>query len=110
MIEHIIKIETRDLPFMQDGYRCSCGEGMAAASMSKARQIHDDRLKEADEAKKALKNSGDDYIGKIENGFYETFKKELPQFHSDNPVAYVVGECMRAAKRAEMKVTKEKVT
>ena len=50
MIEHIIKIESRDLPFMQDGYRCSCGEGMAATSMSKATQIHDDRLKEANEA------------------------------------------------------------
>jgi len=100
--EHIIKIESRDLPFMQDGYRCSCGEGMCATSMYKARQIHDERLKEKNEA-----NSDNDYIGKVENGFYETFKKELPQFHSDNAVSYVVGECMRAAKRAEMKVYKE---
>ena len=76
----------------------------------KAKQIYDDRLKEANEAKKALKNSGNDYIGKISDGFYETFKKELPQFHSDNPVAYVVGECMRAARRAEMKVTKKNIT
>lgn len=43
----------------------------------------------------------------LKEGFYETFKKELPVFHSDDPVPYVVGECSRAAKRAEMKVTEQ---
>lgn len=100
--EHKIKIESRDLPFMQDGYRCSCGEGMVADSMHKARRIHDERLIE-----QAQDKTDNKYTEKVENGFYETFKKELPQFHSDNAVSYVVGECMRAAKRAEMKVYKE---
>lgn len=48
-----------------------------------------------------------DYYGKIENGFYETFKSELPKFTADDTVAYVVGECLRAARRAEMKVIEQ---
>lgn len=47
------------------------------------------------------------YVGYIKEGFYETFKKELPKFKGDDPATFVLGECMRAAKRAEMKREKE---
>jgi len=50
------------------------------------------------------------YGEKIENGFYETFLKELPVFGSFQPAVKVLGECLRAAKRAEMKVEKARGT
>jgi hypothetical protein len=37
-------------------------------------------------------------------GFYDRFKAEFPEtFHADDPVARVVGEALRAAKRASDK-------
>lgn len=40
----------------------------------------------------------------IKDGFYSQFLNELPTFTVDDTVASVVGECIRAAKRAEMRV------
>jgi hypothetical protein len=44
--EHEIKIETIGLAYHLNGYRCSCGEGIAAITIKKAREMHDYQLQQ----------------------------------------------------------------
>lgn len=44
MMPHEIKLETQAVLSYYNGYRCSCGVGIAARSLSDAKRIHSHHL------------------------------------------------------------------